>query len=199
MTWEEVRLDTLRKMFSGEGDTVNESDEANQQYLAAMPQAANEALELLCAEGFGIRQAGPLERQPGEQMLDLETALPHFYPGDPLELYRQQPDGGLIPVDGAILTAGRFLRLPGWSGPITAVYTARPEPIGPQTALDSQMPLQPQAAVLMPLYMASQLYKDDDLTISTQYRNEFEAALERLHRGPYGVQGGGFSSVTGWV
>ncbi len=199
MTWEEVRLSTLRKMFSAEGSTINEGDESILEYLSAMPQAANEALELLCAEGFGLRRMETLERQSGQQLVDLNQVLPRFYPGDPLELYRQRPDGGLIPVDGAVLTAGRFLRLPGWSGPVTVVYTQRPEAIGAYTAQDAEISIQPQAAVLLPLYMASQLYKDDDLTISTQYRNEFEAALDKLHRGPYGVQGGGFSGVSGWV
>lgn len=34
--------------------------------------------------------------------------------------------------------------------------------------------------VLLPLYMASQLYKDDDISIATTYRNEFELGLEEL-------------------
>jgi hypothetical protein len=37
-----------------------------------------------------------------------------------------------------------------------------------------------EACVLIPLYIASQLYKDDDISIATQYRNEFETGLQNL-------------------
>lgn len=36
------------------------------------------------------------------------------------------------------------------------------------------------ACVLIPLYVASQLYKDDDISQATQYRNEFEIGLQEL-------------------
>lgn len=36
------------------------------------------------------------------------------------------------------------------------------------------------ACVLLPLYIASQLYKDDDISQATAYRNEFEAGLQDL-------------------
>lgn len=36
------------------------------------------------------------------------------------------------------------------------------------------------ACVLIPLYIASQLYKDDDISQSTAYRNEFETGLQDL-------------------
>lgn len=37
-----------------------------------------------------------------------------------------------------------------------------------------------QAVVLLPLYIASQLYKDDDISLATQYRNEFEVGVDEL-------------------
>lgn len=37
------------------------------------------------------------------------------------------------------------------------------------------------ACVLIPLYIASQLYKDDDISQATAYRNEFEAGLQDLY------------------
>ena len=201
MTWNEVRLAALQKMFSSDGPVISENDEAVQQYLAAMPQAANEAAGLLCAAGFGLRRTRELAAPEGGRCtVDLTAALPGLYPGDPVELYRQKRDGSLAPVTGAALTAGRYLELPGTGGePLLAVYTQAPQPFGPDTPADAPIELQPRAAVLMPLYMASQLYKDDDITIATQYRNEFEAALEALPRGSFGMIGGGFSGVSGWV
>ena len=38
-----------------------------------------------------------------------------------------------------------------------------------------------EACVLIPLYIASQLYKDDDISQATAYRNEFEVGLQDLY------------------
>lgn len=45
---------------------------------------------------------------------------------------------------------------------------------------DTELELPYEACVLIPLYIASQLYKDDDISLATQYRNEFEAGLKEL-------------------
>lgn len=43
-----------------------------------------------------------------------------------------------------------------------------------------EIQLPPDACVLIPLYIASQLYKDDDIAQATAYRNEFEVGLQDL-------------------
>ncbi len=197
MTWNEVRLASLQKMFSSEGTTINEHDETLREYLAAMPQAANEGANLLLAAGFGLRSE-KLLCENGETAADLETQLADLYAGDPLELYRCTQGGGLEPLRGARLTAGRYLEIPG-GGPVKAVYTRRPAAFTALTPQDTRILLDEQGAVLLPLYMASQLYKDDDISMATQYRNEFEAALERLRPGRADLLGGGFSGVSGWT
>lgn len=45
---------------------------------------------------------------------------------------------------------------------------------------DYELTLPEDACVIIPLYMASQLYKDDDISQATAYRNEFEVALQDL-------------------
>lgn len=50
------------------------------------------------------------------------------------------------------------------------------------TANDEELPFADEACVLIPLYIASQLYKDDDIAQATQYRNEFEIGLQELQR-----------------
>lgn len=197
MTWNQVRLACLQKMFSSEGALINEHDEMLQEYLAAMPQAANEGIELLLAAGFGLRQEQIL-CENGQTTADLRTKLPHFYQGDPLELYRCTQNGAMEPLRKAELTAGYLLKVPG-GGPVKAVYTLRPEPLCPTTQPDQIIQLQEQAAVMLPLYMVSQLYKDDDIAMATQYRNEFEAALDRLRPGYADWVGGGFCGVSGWI
>ena len=51
---------------------------------------------------------------------------------------------------------------------------------------------------MRPLYIASQLYKDEDLGLATLYRNEFELGLDRLTAPPPGVAGDRFVSTSGW-
>ena len=48
------------------------------------------------------------------------------------------------------------------------------------TSIDDEIDLPESACVLIPLYIASELYKDDDVAQATQYRNEFEAGLQDL-------------------
>ena len=63
MTWKEVKLATLQKMFSAEGLSINEADDSVSEYINAMPQAANEGLQLLCTAGKYLRRC--LELEPG--------------------------------------------------------------------------------------------------------------------------------------
>lgn len=45
---------------------------------------------------------------------------------------------------------------------------------------DDEIDLPESACRLIPLYIASQLYKDDDISQATAYRNEFEVGLQDL-------------------
>jgi hypothetical protein len=78
-------------------------------------------------------------------------------------------------------------------------YKAYPDQITLDTPDDYELPLDPEVATLLPLYMASQLYKDDDNSIATVYRNEFEVAFERLQNGSNIPRKEEFVSNTGWV
>lgn len=49
------------------------------------------------------------------------------------------------------------------------------------TDIDDEIDLPESACVLIPLYIASQLYKDDDISQATAYRNEFEIGLQDLY------------------
>ena len=52
--------------------------------------------------------------------------------------------------------------------------------IDSKTKAKEKIGLPEEACVLIPLYIASQLYKDDDIAQATAYRNEFEAGLQDL-------------------
>lgn len=83
-------------------------------------------------------------------------------------------------------------------GTYRVYYKAYPEQIDLSTQDDYELPLDPEVATLLPLYMASQLYKDDDNAIATVYRNEFEVAFERLQNGSNIPRKEEFVSTSGW-
>ena len=78
-------------------------------------------------------------------------------------------------------------------------YKAYAQTITNETPDDEVLSLDPEVAALLPLYMASQLYKDDDVGIATIYRNEFEVAFERLTKAVSAPSSERFTSVKGWI
>lgn len=84
-------------------------------------------------------------------------------------------------------------------GNFTVYYKAYPQEITAETGDDDILAIDPEVAALMPLYMASQLYKDDDNGIATQYRNEFEVGFERLRDSAKTPSAEHFTSESGWV
>ena len=200
LRWGELRLAALQKLFSAEGDSINQADSVVREYLAAMPQAANEAVQRLCAEGHAPRRRVQIEKEAGRPaMADLGQTAPDLYRAEPLEAYQFDENGIPRPAQGLLLAAGRYLVLPAaLSGPVEVWYDAWPPALAPATPDETEIELADGAELLIPLYIASQLYKEDDSSIATQYRNEFEAALANMRPAGHGVQGGSFYSEKGW-
>lgn len=65
-----------------------------------------------------------------------------------------------------------------------------------ETSNDEELQLYDEIAVILPLYIASQLYKDDDIALATMYRNEFETALQNLYPKQDDIQ---YVSKSGWL
>ena len=129
MTWGEVQIISLQKMFAKDEPIYVENleelkeDDDCKWYLTAMPAVCNEALQRL------------------------KPYLQNTYRyNDETEQYEKTE------ID----------------------YIS-------QDTLDSyEFKIPEDACVLIPLYIASQLYKDDDISQATAYRNEFEVALQDL-------------------
>lgn len=83
-------------------------------------------------------------------------------------------------------------------GIYTIYYKAYPQQITLETLDDYELSLDPEVAALLPMYMASQLYKDDDNSIATVYRNEFEVAFDRLSQSSNAPHKEEFVSESGW-
>ena len=84
-------------------------------------------------------------------------------------------------------------------GVYTVYYKRYPQEITKLTPDDYVLPLDPEVSAIIPLYIASQLYKDDDNGIATTYRNEFETAFDRLKQKVEVPDREEFSGESGWV
>jgi len=78
-------------------------------------------------------------------------------------------------------------------------YRAYPQHITLETEDETELALDPEVAALIPLYMASQLYKDDDNAIATVYRNEFEVGRDALSQGALIPKREKFIPSSGWA
>lgn len=78
-------------------------------------------------------------------------------------------------------------------------YRAYPQKITSSTPDDYELVLDPDVEALIPLYIASQLYKEDDNSLATGYRNEFETGFERLINAPKAPMSEHFTSESGWI
>ena len=308
MTWKELKLITLQKMFSAEGSSIP-NDEATRDYLAGMPAAANEALNMICTAGKYVLSKVEIAHYPSKNLLgdygkfihgltdgkvSFESDGAHafyveFYGNGELSvtvngfevtnmpviseklftaysgkienpengkvvvtitssykgaiknacLYEEcyfpdeevLPDAPRIPYDmlklvddfysfdprniyyeGDLLTeqyirshnlfdeSGHIVLLPNdMPGNYSIGYRAYPDVITTITEDDHELKVAPEVAAILPLYMASQLYKEDDNGIATSYRNEFEVAFERLQSPAVLSSSEKFTSESGWI
>lgn len=82
------------------------------------------------------------------------------------------------------------------SGNFILKYQPYPQKITLETDDDTKIQLEDEVALILPLYIASQLYKDDDIAMSTVYRNEFETALENMYPTYNDLK---FINKSGWL
>lgn len=123
-------------------------------------------------------------------MVDLEHVI---YEGDK-DISRYQATSDFFQEGFKVLVLHRDI-----PGNYKVYYKAYPQEITLETPDDEELVLDPEVAALMPLYMASQLYKDDDNGIATGYRNEFEVAFERLADSVKAPSSEKFTSESGWI
>ena len=128
-----------------------------------------------------------------EAIFDLRTLIPDFYKINKFyyqgELLVNNTDYQMTDTYTLVLSDFK-------EGNYIIKYQCYPEKIETDTAVDYELPLEPECAVILPLYMASQLYKDDDITLSTIYRNEFETAIENLYPINNDLK---FTNKNGWL
>lgn len=218
MTWGDVKLIALQTMFSNEGAVIT-VDDINQEYINAMPGKANEAMQQIAAVGrpilknWHITIADDTGEAETEDMLTLpavekryKISLSHYLPR-----FRCIDRGQVMLDDGSIydvaedwsLEGDDVLVIPGnVTGTYTVWYRAYPQTITAQTPDAESIDMPPDAAALIALYIAAELYKEDELAMATVLRNEYEDGLQKLQAAWQG-SGGGMRverarNTTGW-
>lgn len=90
----------------------------------------------------------------------------------------------IIPIDnlmfeernGIIYIPKKFMK----NTDIVFKYRVRPMFYTTETSTDTIIDLPYNIVAIIPLYLASEAYKDDDIAIATQYRNQFETELNYI-------------------
>lgn len=183
MTWGEIQIESLKKMFlNNESLSVNKlSDYMNEKkyktYLYAMPQACNEAIN------FIVSKLGS-----NESTFELEKEDTIYY-----DLSKKIEDFRMIkgiyskmPVSWKILNKNTII-IDNWQGEkILVSYEVKPTIINSDTDTNFVIEIASEYTNLIPLYIAGELYKDDDLTLSTMYMNEFMTLVDNYANNKYG-------------
>lgn len=77
-TWKDIKLATLQKMFSSNGTTI-QADSSTAEYIYAMPQAANEALQLLATAGKFIVKTLEIDVKPYANLIGDTAGFKEYY------------------------------------------------------------------------------------------------------------------------
>lgn len=133
---------------------------------------------------------------------DAKTLVEDFYMFDNMEVY----------FEGDGIDDSRYMKMSDFlqestniividrnrPGAYTFYYKAYPPQITQSTLNTYELPLDREVAILLPLYMASALYRDDDAGAAIGYRNEFEIARELLTGNNPATSTEKFISESGW-
>lgn len=216
MKWGEAKLICLQTMYANEGVTILQ-DDSTEEYLNAMPGKANEAMlqlslvgrprlkEAKIAVGWDVEDSEAIGWWPGVAdgtvQVHLKDSIPDFRAIHQLMLDSQGIYGD---AEEYRVLGDDLLVLPGdVAGVYTVIYKAYPAQVSRETADETELDVNEECASLVPIYMAAELYKDDDLALATVLRNEYEDGLQKIRAAWMENGGSGYAATmrrntTGW-
>ena len=165
MTWGEIQIESLKKMFLNNDDLEVDdlekykTNKKYKTYLYAMPQACNEAINYITNLIPVIKS---YELTIDKERMDLSTLIDDFKCVQNIITTRKwnMETNSVIKFDEA-------------NGTAIIYYEANPKIIDSDTETSESIGINKDCVRYIPLYIAAELYKDDDLTLSTVYMNEF--------------------------
>lgn len=177
MTWGEIQIESLKKMFLNkevltiENLGTYKNDKKYKTYLDAMPQACNEAINYII-NLEPIIKVKELEKNGTNHIYDLKQLFTDYK-----KFYNINTE---YPVIWEMLSKN-LIKINEWTqGKIDIYYEAYPNNISKETTSNTKLDLEEAFSRIIPLYIAGELYKDDDLTLSTMYMNEFITNLNAM-------------------
>lgn len=184
------------------------------EYRLLVPNSKDEIVELEISSLYPIavknialysadfETVGDVQAFSEKVRYDLRKLAPDFYALDSESIYFEggREDARYIQTMDYFQEGDKILVLDREvSGNYKIYYKAYPQQITSETLDSEVLAIDDEVAPLLPLYMASQLYKDDDNGIATSYRNEFEVAFERLKENNASPSAEKFTSESGWI
>lgn len=198
----------------GDTETVIVIDSKNDfaEYRGLIPNTDDEEVKIIFESDFpmSIRNVAlylatyeTAEEVPAYRKryyYNMKELTEDFYQIDPKGIYYEGDYDSYLQTSEFWQEGTSTLILPrDQEGSYTIYYRAYPTEITTLTPENYELPLDPEVLAILPLYMASQLYKDDDNGIATSYRNEFEVAFERLRNSANRYAKEEFVSESGWI
>ncbi|MBQ6058436.1 MAG: hypothetical protein IJL39_00030 [Clostridia bacterium] len=199
MTWGACKVISLQKMAALRDNNLTRSRDTD-PYIHIMTAPANEAI-LFLTQACPLIKVLEIEQsvREGERQrrYDLSALAADFRRFGEEGVYVEQ-EGVSHKSFAWGLEAGKVLVLPNCEGLWRIYYEAYPTLLNEATRDSDPLPLPEEQAALVPLYIASQLFKDDDPAVAVALRNEFELGLSRLAGRQKLLGGDSFHSVRGW-
>ena len=164
-TWGDIQIESLKKMFlNNDNITIDKLDEykSNKKYktyLFAMPQACNEAINYITNLIPVIKS---YELTIDKDRIDLSTLIEDF-----------KCVQNIITKKRWNMETENIIKFDDATGTAIIYYEANPKIIDSDTETSEKIEINKDCVRYIPLYIAAELYKDDDLTLSTVYMNEF--------------------------
>jgi len=165
MTWGEIQIESLKKMFLNNDDlSIDElesykTNKKYKTYLFAMSQAFNEA----------IRYISNLE--PIIKSYELEVDQERYNLKELISDYKCLEN--VISNKKWEMETEDVIKFDKESGTVIIYYESNPILVDSTTSSETTFDINKDCLQYVPLYIAGELYKDDDLTLSTVYMNEF--------------------------
>lgn len=165
MTWGEIQIESLKKMFLNNDDLkiddleTYKTNKKYKTYLYAMPQACNEAINYIINLIPVIKS---YELTIDKERIDLSTLINDF-----------KCVQNIITTRKWNIETNSVIKFDEANGTAIIYYEANPKIIDSDTEASESIGINKDCVRYIPLYIAAELYKDDDLTLSTVYMNEF--------------------------
>lgn len=180
MTWEQIQKAALDKIFSrlNYGTEVSLTSPDVADYVRAMPHAAWFAMVDL-AEVMPIYKSVEVELPDddaeGYRLFHIRELAPDFMRFCPDRLTIMGENNTFMRVNDYQFDGMDTLFVPAeYVGTLVIWYEAYPENIDESTPGDTTFSLPEEAQRAIPLYIAAEVFKEDDISMATQYLNEYE-------------------------